>query len=450
MHVAASQSQGSGKEDDERLQELLSGIDDGELQAILRDVYRRDYEQEEFLQAVKGITVSIMPVLQKFPQYKTAYRLLLEPERQILFRVPWVDDAGRWRCNRGYRVQFSSALGPYKGGLRFHPSVNLSIVKFLGFEQIFKNALTTLPMGGAKGGADFDPKACSDREIMAFCQSFMTELYRHIGADTDIPAGDIGVGPREVGFLYGQYKRITRDRGGTLTGKGHTWGGSEIRPEATGGKRCVVSGAGNVAQFCVEMLLEKEAIVLTMSDSQGTIFAKEGLSRKTLKKAGRRGLGGQLSELEEEGVEYREGSKPWTLDDLGEVFAAFPCATQNELDGEGARALVKAGVKLVMEGANMPTTAEAADALHKADAKLVTGKAANAGGVAVSGLEMAQNRGLIPWSRQQVLDKLEGIMESIYEETTSAAKEYDTTLVDGANIASFIRVAEAVLEQGTV
>ena len=203
-------------------------------QAILRDVYRRDYEQEEFLQAVKGITVSIMPVLQKFPQYKTAYRLLLEPERQILFRVPWVDDSGRWRCNRGYRVQFSSALGPYKGGLRFHPSVNLSIVKFLGFEQIFKNALTTLPMGGAKGGADFDPKACSDREIMAFCQSFMTELYRHIGADTDIPAGDIGVGPREVGFLYGQYKRITRDRGGTLTGKGHTWGGSEIRPEATG------------------------------------------------------------------------------------------------------------------------------------------------------------------------------------------------------------------------
>ncbi|KAL6768993.1 GDHL1 [Auxenochlorella protothecoides x Auxenochlorella symbiontica] len=456
---------------DSNLQKLQKGIQHDGLKAILEEVYSRNPEQAEFLQAVRGMALSIAPVFEKHPEYLPAFRMLTEPERQVIFRVPWVDDAGVWQMNRGMRVQFSSAIGPYKGGLRFHPSVTLSIIKFLGFEQIFKNALTTLPMGGGKGGADFDPKGRSDSEIMRFCQSFMTELYRHIGSDTDVPAGDIGVGGREIGYMYGQYKRITRDRAGVLTGKGMGWGGSEIRPEATGygvvflaeylladrgdsleGKRCLVSGSGNVAQYCVELLLEKGAVVLSMSDSRGMIYAPEGLSREDLAAVMKLKSqhDGKLEDLELEGVEYRgDAAQPWFLDT--EVFGAFPCATQNELGEEAAKALVKHGVQIVLEGANMPCTLEAEEVFTAAEGvAFVTGKASNAGGVAVSGLEMAQNRSFVPWSREDVTTKLQGIMKAIYDDITGAAAEYDTDLINGANIASFEKVAKAVLAQGAV
>ena len=440
---------------------------------------QRHSGETEYLQAVREVVTSLVVVLKKHPEYQKAKILdrMVEPERVVMFRVPWLDDHGEVQINRGYRVEFSSALGPYKGGLRFHPSVNLSILKFLGFEQIFKNSLTTLPIGGGKGGSNFDPKGKSTNEVMRFCQSFMTELQRHIGHNTDIPAGDIGVGGREIGFLFGQYKRITNQFTGVLTGKGFNWGGSHIRPEATGygtvyfaagmldvqgqnfeEKTCLVSGSGNVAQFLSEKLIELGAKVVTMSDSSGFIHDPDGINREKLQyifdlKNVRRGR------IEEYADQYSSATfiandptlryhQMWNL--AGDY--AFPCATQNEINDKDAMHLIDNGIKLVAEGANMPCTPEAVDLFLEHGMAYGPGKAANAGGVAVSALEMAQNSARIHWPREEVDRRLQQIMQQIHDTCAQAAETYGTpgNYVNGANIAGFTKVADAMLDQGLV
>jgi glutamate dehydrogenase (NADP+) len=439
---------------------------------VLEIVGRRNAGEPEFLQAAHEVLESLGPVIERHRKYRDQRILerVVEPERQIVFRVPWLDDAGRVQVNRGFRVQFNSAIGPFKGGLRFHPSVNLGILKFLGFEQIFKNALTTLPMGGGKGGSDFDPKGKSENEVMRFCQSFMTELYRHIGPDADVPAGDIGVGGREVGFLFGQYKRLTNEFTGVLTGKGLKWGGSLIRPEATGygavyfaeemlktrgeslaGKVCAVSGAGNVAQYTVEKLLQLGAKPVTLSDSEGSIHDPEGISLEKLAwvqnlKNVRRG---RIKEYAENfGATYLAGARPWSV----ACACAFPSATQNEIDGADAKLLLQNGCTLVAEGANMPSTPEAVSAFLEAKICFGPGKAANAGGVATSGLEMSQNSMRLAWNREEVDQRLHRIMVDIHRNCQTTAEAYGVpgNYVIGANIAGFTKVADAMIEQGVV
>ena len=439
---------------------------------ILEGLKQRNANESEFLQAATEILESISPVFDKHPEYEKAGLLerFVEPERVILFRIPWVDDQGKVQVNRGYRVQFNSAIGPYKGGLRFHPSVNLSILKFLGFEQVLKNSLTGLPIGGGKGGSDFDPKGKSDREVMAFCQSLMTELYRHIGADTDVPAGDIGVGGREIGYLYGQYKRLTGLYEGVLTGKGLSYGGSLARTQATGyglcyfvknmleangktlsGQTVVVSGSGNVAIYACEKATQMGAKVVAMSDSNGYVYDKDGIKLDVVK---------QIKEVERgrikeyaarvPGAEYHEGCRGiWTIP----CDVALPCATQNELDAEGAKALIANGCFAVGEGANMPSTLEATELFLQNGVLFAPGKAANAGGVATSALEMSQNSARLSWTFDEVDEKLKGIMANIFAKCAEAAKEYGdkpTNYVIGANIAGFLKVADAMMAQGNV
>ena len=439
---------------------------------VLDVVARRNAGEPEFLQAAREVLESLGPVIDRHRKYQEARILerIVEPERQILFRVAWQDDAGRMQVNRGFRVQFNSAIGPFKGGLRFHPSVNLGILKFLGFEQIFKNALTTLPMGGGKGGSDFDPKGKSSDEVMRFCQSFMTELFRHIGPDSDVPAGDIGVGGREIGFLFGQYKRLKSEFSGVLTGKGLNWGGSLIRPEATGygavyfaeemlktrreslaGKVCTVSGSGNVAQYTVEKLLQRGAKPVTLSDSDGTIHDPAGITTEKLTwvmdlKNARRG---RIKEYADKfGATYIGGERPWSVP----CDCAFPSATQNEITGADAKTLLKNGCKLVSEGANMPSAPEAVYAYLQAGILYGPGKAANAGGVATSGLEMTQNSMRLGWNREEVDQRLHRIMVDIHENCRSTAEDYGApgNYVMGANIAGFVKVADAMLDQGLV
>ena len=442
------------------------------IQRVLGVVERRNAGEQEFLQAVREVLESLDPVMEKRKDYVEARILdrIVEPERQIMFRVPWQDDKGQVQVNRGFRFEFNSAIGPYKGGLRFHPSVCASILKFLAFEQIFKNSLTTLPMGGGKGGSDFDPKGKSDNEVMRFCQSFMSELQRHIGPQTDVPAGDIGVGGREIGFMFGQYKRLRNEFTGVLTGKALNWGGSLIRPEATGygavyfaqemlktrgesfdGKVCTVSGSGNVAQYTVEKLNQLGAKCVTLSDSAGTIYDADGIDDEKLAwvmdlKNVRRGRIKEYAEVFK--AEYHEGKRPWGIP----CDCAFPSATQNEIDGEDARALLANGCYLVCEGANMPSTPEAVEQFIDKKILYGPGKAANAGGVATSGLEMSQNAMLISWTREEVDEKLNRIMVSIHDACRDAAEEYGTpgNYVMGANIAGFIKVADAMLAQGLV
>ena len=436
--------------------------------SIIESVIKKNPNEPEFIQAVTEVMNSLKLVVDNEPKYQDASLLerIVEPERVIMFRVPWVDDNGKVQVNRGYRVQFNSAIGPYKGGLRFHPSVNLSIIKFLGFEQIFKNSLTGLPIGGGKGGSDFDPKGKSDREVMAFYQSFMTELCRHIGADTDVPAGDIGVGGREIGFLYGQYKRIRNLSEGVLTGKGLTYGGSLARTEATGyglvylvdellkckgdtleGKTVAVSGAGNVAIYATEKATQLGAKVVTLSDSNGWIYDENGIDLDLVKdiKEVRRGRIKEYIEKHPEAV-YHEGTGVWTVP----CDVALPCATQNELHLDDAKALVANGCKVVAEGANMPTTLEATEYLQANKIYFVPGKASNAGGVATSALEMSQNSMRLSWSFDEVDEKLRGIMVNIFHSIDDAAKAYgvEDNFVAGANIAGFKKVADAMLAQG--
>ena len=440
--------------------------------SVLESISKTDPHQPEFLQAVREVLESLEPCIDQHPEYKRARILerIVEPERVIMFRVPWVDDKGDVQVNRGYRVEFNSAIGPYKGGLRFHPSVNLSILKFLGFEQVFKNSLTTLPMGGGKGGSDFDPKGKSDMEVMRFCQSFMSELFRHIGERTDVPAGDIGVGGREIGFMFGQYKKLANEFTPVLTGKGRNWGGSLVRPEATGygsvyfaeemlktrkdslkGKVCTVSGSGNVAQFTVEKLNELGAKVVSLSDSEGSIYDAKGIDPDKLAfvmdlKNVRRGRIKEYAERYD--CQFMAGQRPWGI----KCDAAFPSATQNELDAGDADKLLKNGCFVVSEGANMPSTPEAVELFLKAKILYGPGKAANAGGVATSGLEMSQNYMALSWTRQEVDAKLHGIMQSIHETAFKAAKDYgfEGNYVIGANIAGFRKVANAMLDQGVV
>ncbi|MCI8473753.1 MAG: NADP-specific glutamate dehydrogenase [Oscillospiraceae bacterium] len=441
------------------------------LKGVYADLEKKSAHEPEFLQAVQEVLESLEPVVERRPELEKngIIERLVEPERIVMFRIPWVDDSGKVRVNRGFRVQFNSAIGPYKGGLRLHPSVNLSIIKFLGFEQVFKNSLTTLPMGGGKGGSDFDPKGRSDGEIMRFCQSFMTELQRHIGPDTDVPAGDIGVGGREIGFLFGQYKRLRNEFTGVLTGKGLTYGGSLARTEATGyglcyftdemlkaagksfeGKRVVISGSGNVAIYANQKATQLGAKVIAMSDSNGYIVDEAGIDYKVMK---------EIKEVKRDRIKtylnyvptakYVEGCGGiWTVP----CDVALPCATQNELDGEGAKALVENGCFAVAEGANMPSTPEAVAVFQAAGILFAPAKAANAGGVATSGLEMSQNSLRLGWSFEEVDQKLHGIMIDIYNAASSAAKEYgmEGNLVAGANIAGFLKVAEAMLAQGVV
>ena len=442
------------------------------VQEILDTVHKRNTHEPEFLQAVTEVLESIEPAVQRHKKYREGKILerLVEPERMIQFRVPWIDDAGQIQVNRGYRVQMNSAIGPYKGGLRFHPTVNASILKFLAFEQVFKNSLTTLPMGGGKGGADFDPKEKSDNEVMHFCQSFMTELFRHVGPDTDVPAGDIGVGGREIGYLFGQYKRLANEFTGVLTGKSLNWGGSLIRPQATGygavyfaeemlktrsegleGRTCSVSGSGNAAQYTVSKLNQVGAKVLTMSDSGGYIYDKDGVTDEKLSwvmqlKNERRG---RIKEYAAQfKATYVDGKKPWSVP----CECAFPCATQNEISGEDAKVLLANGCFLVSEAANMPTAPEGVDLFLKNKILYGPGKAANAGGVAVSGLEMAQNSMRLPWPRAEVDQRLRQIMATIHKNAWTTAAEYDQpgNLVIGANIAGFVKVADAMLDQGVV
>jgi len=442
------------------------------LNRVISTVERRNPGELEYLQAVHEVLESLAPVLEKKPAYEKAAILerIVEPERVITFRVPWLDDLGKVQVNRGFRIQYSSAIGPYKGGIRFHPSVNVSILKFLGFEQVFKNALTTLPMGGGKGGSDFDPKGKTDNEVMRFCQSFMTELQRHIGSDTDVPAGDIGVGGREIGYMFGQYKRLRNEFTGVLTGKGLKWGGSLIRPEATGygavyfaeemlktrnevleDKVCTVSGSGNVAQFTVEKLLDLGAKPVTLSDSGGTIHDPDGISREKLAwvkdlKNNRRG---RISEyIQTFGGQFLPNANPWSVP----CACAFPSATQNEINGYDAATLLKNGCTLVSEGANMPSTPDAVQAFLTAGILYGPGKAANAGGVATSGLEMSQNAMRISWPREEVDTRLHQIMIAIHRNCHETSKEFGKpgNYVLGANIAGFIKVADAMLEQGVV
>ncbi len=441
------------------------------VQRVFDGLKARNPQEKEFLQAATEVLEALSPVFDKHPEYEKLGLLdrFVEPDRVILFRVPWVDDQGQVHVNRGYRVQFNSAIGPYKGGLRLHPSVNLSIMKFLGFEQVLKNSLTGLPIGGGKGGSDFDPKGKSDNEVMRFCQSFMTELYKYIGKDEDVPAGDIGVGAREIGFLYGQYKRITGLYEGVLTGKGLTWGGSLARKEATGfglcymtnamlrkhgmsfeGKRVVVSGSGNVAIYAAQKATELGGLVVAMSDSNGYVVDEKGINLDVVK---------QIKEVERgrireyaarvPGASYTEGFRGiWTV----KCDIALPCATQNELDLDGAKALVANKCLAVCEGANMPTTLEATQYLQQNGVYFVPGKAANAGGVAVSALEMSQNSLRLSWTFDEVDARLHGIMENIFKAIDSAAKEYgqEDNYVTGANIAGFLKVADAMVAHGCV
>lgn len=440
--------------------------------SVFEKVKEQNAHEEEFLQAVEEVFQSLVPVFDKYPKYveENLLERLVEPERIVSFRVPWVDDKGQVQVNRGYRVQFSSAIGPYKGGLRFHPSVNQSIVKFLGFEQIFKNSLTGQPIGGGKGGSNFDPKGKSDLEVMRFTQSFMTELQKHIGPDTDVPAGDIGVGGREIGYMFGQYKRLNGYENGVLTGKGLTYGGSLARTEATGygtvyfaeqmlkargedftGKTAIVSGSGNVAIYATEKLHELGAKVIAVSDSSGYIYHGDGIDLDLLKelKEVKRARISEYVETHPDAVFTPAGdSSIWSL----KADLAFPCATQNELNEEDAKTLVANGVIAVAEGANMPSTLKAIDIFHEAGVSFGPAKAANAGGVAVSALEMAQNSGRTAWSFEEVDEKLKGIMKDIYDNSAAAAKEFDAegNLVVGSNIAGFLKVAEAMSAQGIV
>jgi glutamate dehydrogenase/leucine dehydrogenase len=443
------------------------------VEEFMADLVRKNPGEVEFHQAVKEVAESIFPFLEKNPKYareKVLERMTI-PERVVIFRVPWLDDKQEIQINTGYRIEMSSAIGPYKGGLRFHPSVNLGILKFLAFEQVYKNSLTTLPLGGGKGGSDFDPKGKSDREVMKFCQSFMTELFRHIGENTDVPAGDIGVGSREIGFLFGQYKRLKNEFTGVLTGKGINWGGSLIRPEATGygcvyfvqemlktrkqtikGKVCTVSGSGNVAQFTVEKLLELGAKVVTLSDSNGYVYKEKGLTKDDLQfvfelKNVRRG---RIKECADKlkGFKYFQGKRPWEIP----CDIAFPSATQNEIDVKDAKTLVKNGCFCIGEGANMPTVPEAVRVFQKAKILYAPGKAANAGGVSTSGLEMSQNSIRTAWTREEVDEKLRQIKINIHESCVKYGKEKDGYInyVDGANIAGFVKVADAMIDQGVV
>ncbi len=446
---------------------------------LMAEVKAKNAAEPEFHQAVEEVAESLSIVYDRHPEYRSSkvFERIIEPERVLMFRVPWVKDDGEIEINRGFRIEMNSAIGPYKGGLRFHPSVNLGILKFLAFEQVFKNSLTTLPMGGGKGGSDFDPKGKSDNEVMRFCQSFMSELQRHIGPNTDVPAGDIGVGGREIGFLFGQYKRLRNEFTGVLTGKGINWGGSLIRPEATGygavyfaaemlgtrnetleGKACLVSGSGNVAQYAIEKLISLGAKVLTVSDSSGYIFDEEGINREKLDfimelKNLRRGR------IEEYAVEFK--SAVYTPADPGLDYnplwshaadCAFPSATQNEINANDANNLIKGGVYVISEGANMPTTPDGVTIFL--DKKLLygPGKAANAGGVAVSGLEMVQNSMRMPWTREEVDNRLHHIMKSIHNTCVSVSERYNTpgNYVSGANIGGFLKVADAMLDQGVV
>ncbi len=441
--------------------------------AIMEKVRAQNPAEPEFHQAVHEVVDSLSPVLDRHPEYKAARIMerMIEPERVILFRVPWVDDNGDIQLNRGFRIEMNSAIGPYKGGLRFHPSVNLGILKFLAFEQVFKNSLTTLPMGGGKGGSDFDPKGKSDTEVMHFCQSFMTELFRHIGADTDVPAGDIGVGGREIGFLFGQYKRLKNEFTGVLTGKGRGWGGSLIRPEATGfgtvyfaqemlaekktdfaGKLVAVSGFGNVAWGAVQKVNELGGKVVTISGPDGFVHDADGVSGEKweymlkLRASGQDIVAPYADKFT--GAKFHAGKRPWSV----KVDVALPCATQNELDGSDAAELVKNGCLCVAEGANMPSTPDAVATFQKNHVMFAPGKAANAGGVAVSGLEMSQNSMRYSWTREEVDARLHTIMKSIYSAASGAAAEYGTpgNLVNGANIAGFLKVANAMMDQGAV
>ncbi|MCU0835635.1 MAG: NADP-specific glutamate dehydrogenase [Chromatiaceae bacterium] len=438
----------------------------------MAEVVAKNPNEPEFHQAVREVLASVYPIVEARPLYRDARILerLVEPERVVMFRVPWIDDQGELQINRGFRVEMNSAIGPYKGGLRFHPTVTLGTLKFLAFEQVFKNSLTTLAMGGGKGGSDFDPKGKSDNEVMRFCQSFMTELYRHIGPDTDVPAGDIGVGAREIGYLFGQYKRIANRFNGVLTGKGLSYGGSLIRPEATGygavyfaeemlashgesvrTKTAAVSGSGNVAQYAVEKLIEYGAKPITLSDSSGTIVDEDGIDQEKLAwvmelKNVRRG---RIQEYVERfpKARYLPGERPWGV----KCQLAFPCATQNELSGEEARTLVANGCICVSEGANMPSTPEAVEVFLEARILYGPGKAANAGGVAVSGLEMTQNAGVVRWPREEVDMRLRQIMKSIHENCVRYGKvDGFVDYVQGANIAGFVKVADAMLAQGCV
>jgi glutamate dehydrogenase (NADP+) len=444
----------------------------GSIQEILETVRKRNPNEPEFLQAVTEVLESIEPAVKSNKKYRDGRILerIVEPERMIHFRVPWVDDQGQIQVNRGFRVQMNSAIGPYKGGLRFHPTVSASIMKFLAFEQVFKNSLTTLPMGGGKGGADFDPKGKSDNEVMHFCQSFMTELFRHVGPDTDVPAGDIGVGGREIGYLFGQYKRIANEFTGVLTGKSLNWGGSLIRPQATGygavyfaeemlktrsegleGRTCTVSGSGNAAQYTVSKLNQVGAKVLTMSDSSGFIYDKDGITEEKLswvmelKNVGRRRIKEYADKF---GAVYKEGERPWSVP----CECAFPCATQNEISEEDARMLLENGCYVVSEAANMPTAPAGVDLFLAKKILYGPGKAANAGGVATSGLEMSQNSMRLPWPRAEVDARLRQIMATIHKNARETAEEYGHpgNLVVGANIAGFVKVADAMLDQGVV
>ena len=443
-----------------------------EIDAFMDGVRAKQAHESEFLQAVEEVAEAVIPFIADKPQYKSAKILerMVEPERTIMFRVPWLGDDGEIHINKGFRVEFNSAIGPYKGGLRFHPSVNLSILKFLGFEQVFKNSLTTLPMGGGKGGSDFDPKGKSDNEVMKFCQSFMTELSRHIGPNTDVPAGDIGVGGREIGFMFGQYKKIRNEFTGILTGKGRNWGGSLIRPEATGygtvyfaremlatkgdsfeGKTIVISGSGNVAQYAAEKATQLGGKVITFSDSKGYIVDNDGIDADKLAfvmdlKNNKRG---RISEYVAKypNAKFVEGARPW-----GEKCdVALPCATQNELNGEEAKTLLANGCICVAEGANMPSTPEAIEAFDNAKILFAPGKASNAGGVATSGLEMSQNSLRLSWTAEEVDEKLDGIMVSIHKACVEYGTEGSyTDYVKGANIAGFVKVADSMLDQGLV
>ena len=440
------------------------------LDNFFKSVKNKNEHEVEFLQAVEEFAHSVVPFIEKNPKYKDGNLLnqLVEPERVIVFRVPWLDDEGRQQVNRGFRVQFNSAIGPYKGGLRFHPSVNLSILKFLGFEQIFKNALTGLPMGGGKGGADFDPKGKSDNEVMKFCQSFMLELSRHIGPNTDVPAGDIGVGAREIGYMFGQYKRLQNEFTGVFTGKSFNWGGSLIRPEATGyglvyflqemldinnislkDKKVVISGSGNVAQYACEKVIELGGVVVTLSDSSGYIYDPDGIDEKKLKyvfqlKNVKRG---RISEYAKKFNCTFSAGTPWNV----KCDIALPCATQNELTQKDAEILVANKCIAVAEGANMPCTIEAVNCFQNHRILFGPGKASNAGGVSVSGLEMSQNSLRMPWSRKEVDDKLKGIMKNIHQACIQYGQQKNyVDYVKGANIAGFIKVADSMLDQGVV
>lgn len=450
----------------------MSDILNVQVDEFMAKVIAKNPGETEFHQAVREVVESLMPFIEENPKYKQGKILerMVEPERVIMFRVPWLDDKGEIQINRGFRVQMNSAIGPYKGGIRFHPTVNLGILKFLAFEQVFKNSLTTLPMGGGKGGSDFDPKGKSDNEVMRFCQSFMTELSKHIGADTDVPAGDIGVGGREIGYLFGQYKRLRNEFTGVLTGKGINWGGSLIRPEATGygvvyfaqemlktkgddikGKTVCVSGSGNVAQYAVQKLIQLGAKPVTMSDSSGFIYDPQGIDEEKLQfifnlKNVRRG---RISEYATKyGVQFFEGQRPWGI----KCDVAMPCATQNELNESEAKSLIANGVQIVCEGANMPSTAEAVEVFQKAKILYSPGKASNAGGVSTSGLEMTQNSERLPWTREEVDARLHQIMINIHQTCVKYGKEADGHInyVKGANIGGFIKVADSMLDQGLV